>query len=254
MIKGALTQAGPYSFMALRFPLAALILWPLLGWRIPSRHAILPGCLLSLLLGAAFYAQVVGLQYTTPTRSAFITGLSVILVPLLYPVITGKKPGRWPVIGASIALIGMVLITDPGGGGLNRGDWITLICAFAYGLYVIVLEVVSKKHDYEDLIVLQFLPLTVVFIPGAMTESAPIEWGRHLIWGLGVTGPILALTLYLQSRYQRYTTATRAAVIFTGEPLFAAVFSFLLIGETLKLIQWGGGVLILAGILAAIRR
>jgi len=137
---------------------------------------------------------------------------------------------------------------------LNRGDWITLITAVGYGLYVIVLEVVSKKHPYEDLLVLQFAPLAVVFAPAALIEAEPIRCGSGLVWALLFTGPILALTLYLQNRYQRDTTATRAAVIFTGEPVFAAGFSYILLGETLSAVQWGGGALILVGILAAIRR
>jgi drug/metabolite transporter (DMT)-like permease len=123
-----------------------------------------------------------------------------------------------------------------------------------YALYIIVLEVTSRKHPYEDLLVMQFLPLAVIFLPAALGEGRPVHWGSGLLWGLAVTGPVLALTMYLQNRWQKHTTATRAAVIFSGEPLFAAVFSFLLVGETLTAAQWGGGGLILAGILVAVRR
>jgi drug/metabolite transporter (DMT)-like permease len=240
--------------MALRFPLAFLLLWPLLGWRRPQRTSVLPGLALALFLGASYFAQVVGLQYTTPTRSAFITGLSVILVPLLYPAVARRLPARLPVAGAVIAFAGLVLLTRPGSGDLNRGDAVTLVCALGYALYVILLEITSRRHPYEDLLVMQFFPLAVVFFPAALIEGGPLRWGPGLLWGLAVTGPVLALTMYLQNRYQKFTTATRAAVIFSGEPLFAALFSFLLMGETLALSQWGGGVLILAGILVAVPR
>jgi drug/metabolite transporter (DMT)-like permease len=253
MIKGALADAGPFAFMALRFPLALLLLWPLLGWRWPRRTSVVPGLALALFLGGSYVAQVVGLRYTTPTRSAFITGLSVILVPLLYPTVTRRLPARLPVAGAVIAFLGLVLLTRPQTGGLNRGDAITLGCAVGYALYVILLEIISRKHDHEDLLVMQFLPLAVVFVPGALAEGA-VHWGRGLLWGLAVTGPVLALTMYLQTRYQRFTTATRAAVIFSAEPLFAAVFSFFIVGETLTVPQWAGGALILGGILVAVPR
>jgi drug/metabolite transporter (DMT)-like permease len=254
VIKGALAHAAPFTFMALRFPLALLLLWPLLRWRVPARSALGPGLTLALLLGTSLYTQVLGLEYTTPTRSAFITGLSVILVPILYPAFTRRFPGRWPLAGVALASAGLYLITDPGGGGLNRGDWITLLCALGFGLYIIVLELASRRHAYEDLLVYQLVPLAVVFLPGALIEAEPVHLGSGLILALVVTGPILVLTLYLQNRFQKDTTATRAAVIFTAEPVFAACFSYLLLGETLNAVQWGGGALILAAILMAIRR
>ncbi len=254
MIKGALADAPPFTFLALRFPLGLLLLWPLLGFRRPRRSALGAGLLLGAFLGASFYAQTVGLVHTTATRSAFITGLNVILVPLLYPLLTGRVPGRWPAAGAMVATGGLYLLTDPGTGGLNRGDAITLLCAIGYALYIVVLEIVSRRHRYEDLILTQFLLLSVVFLPPALWEGGSIRWGAGLGWGLATTGPILALTLYLQNRFQKDTTATRAAVIFSAEPVFAAGFSFLIFGETLGPIQWWGGLLILAGILLAERR
>jgi drug/metabolite transporter (DMT)-like permease len=254
LIKGALDHSAPFALMALRFPLALFILWPLLKWRVPARSSLAPGLVLAFLLGSSYLAQVVGLTYTTPTRSAFITGLSVILVPLLYPFFTRKAPGKWPMAGVGIALVGLFLLTNPGGGGFNHGDWITLITALGYALYVIVLEVSTKKHPYEDLLVVQFALLAVVFAPVALYESQPIDWGSKLVWALAFTGPILALTVYLQNRYQQFTTATRAAVIFTGEPVFAAVFSYVIVGETLSEVQWMGGAVILLGILTAVRR
>lgn len=253
LIKIALESAGPLAFMALRFPLALLLLWPLLGWRRPARSSVAAGLLLALLLGGSYVAQVVGLLYTTPTRSAFVTGLSVILVPLLAPAFTRRAPGRWPTAGALVAAVGLYVLTDPGGGGLNRGDAITLITAFSYAFYVIGVELASKRHPFEDLLVLQFAPLAVIFLPLAWMEGEPVHWSGSLFWALLMTGPILAVTVYLQNRFQKDTTATRAAVIFAGEPVFAALFSFFLTGEALSAAQWGGAGLILLGILAALR-
>jgi drug/metabolite transporter (DMT)-like permease len=254
MIKGALADAPPFAFLALRFPLALPLLWVLMRFRRPARAAVLPGIVLGLALGASFYSQTLGLETTTPTRSAFITGLSVILVPILYPLFTRRLPGRWPATGAVIATAGLYLLTDPGGGGINRGDWITLGCAVGYALYIILLEIYSRRHPYRDLILVQLLLASVIFLPPALIQGGTVHVRSGLVWGLLTTGPILALTLYLQNRFQKDTTATRAAVIFSGEPVFAAMFSYVITGETLNPLQWGGALLILIGILAAEKR
>jgi len=253
LIKIALQSVGPLALMAVRFPLGFFLLWPLLRWRRPARSAVPAGLLLALLLGASYLAQVVGLVYTTPTRSAFVTGLSVVLVPLLAPAFTRRAPGWWPTAGALVAAMGLYVLTDPGGGGVNRGDAITLVTAVTYAFYIIGVEVLSKHHAFEDLLVLQFAPLAVLFLPPALLENAPVHWNASFLWALLLIGPTLALTAYLQLRFQRHTTATRAAVIFAGEPVFAALFSFFLTGETLGAGQWGGAGLILVGILAALR-
>ncbi len=254
MIKGALADAPPLAFLALRFPLALLLLWPILRWRIPSRRTFAAGAVLSVLLAFSFLAQTVGLVYTTSTRSAFITGLSVVLTPLLYPLITRRRPGLWPCAGAAVAGAGLYLLTGPEGGGLNRGDLLTLVTALCYALYIIYLEVASRRHPYEDLVLHQFLLMCLLFPPLALAQQGPVHWGPGLVWGILVTGPILGVTLALQNRYQKDTTAPRAAVIFAGEPVFAAFFSYLILGETLQAVQWGGAGLILAGILVAERR
>lgn len=254
MIKGALADAPPLVFLALRFPLALLLLWPLLRWRKPSRRTFGAGLVLSVFLAFSFLAQTVGLVYTTSTRSAFITGLSVVLTPLLYPLITRKRPGLWPAAGAVVASGGLYLLTSPEGGGLNRGDALTLVTALCYALYIIYLEVASRRHPYEDLVLHQFILMCLLFPPLALFQDGPVRWGPGLLWGIVVTGPILGWTLYLQNRYQKDTTAPRTAVIFAAEPVFAAVFSYLILGETLAPVQWGGGALILAGILVAEKR
>jgi drug/metabolite transporter (DMT)-like permease len=159
-----------------------------------------------------------------------------------------------PIIGALIAVFGLYLMTDPGGGGLNRGDAITLVTAIAYALYIIILEVLTRRYPYQDLVVMQFLPLAFLFAPAAIAEGEPIRWGSGLVWALLLTGPVAALTVYLQNRYQRYTTATRAAVILAGEPVFAAIFSYFLLGEVLSWSQAGGALFILIGILIALKR
>jgi len=254
LVKLALADTGPVTFLALRFPVGVLLLWPLLGFRRPPRGAWGTGSGLAVLLGLSYYLQTVGLAYTTPSRSAFLTALNVLFVPFLYPLLARRLPARATVVGAGLALAGIFLLTAPGGGAFGRGDALTLLCALGFALYIVALETATRRRDYIDLLLVQMLCLAVGFVPLALLEGSGIRWGPGLRLGLLVTGPSLALTIYLQNRYQKHTSAPRAAVIFSGEPLFAAVLSWALVGETLTLGQWGGGALILAGMWVALRR
>lgn len=254
VVKLALADAGPFAFLALRLPLGLALLWPLLGFRRPSRRAWRLGGGLALLLGVSYALQTEGLAHTTPSRSAFLTALNVLFVPLLYPLLSRRRPAPATLLGAAIALGGILLLAAPDRGGWNRGDTLTLGCALGFAAYIVALEETTRQEDYEDLILVQLGLLSVLFLPLALLEGEPIRWGRGLGIGLLVTAPSLALTVYLQNRYQKDTSAPRAAVIFTTEPLFAALLSWVLIGETLSGGQWGGGFLILLGMWIALRR
>jgi drug/metabolite transporter (DMT)-like permease len=252
MVKGALADATPFAFLSLRTLFSLAVLWPLLRFRPPARASLGPGVLLGLVLGASYGTQTIGLLSTTATRSAFISGLAVVLVPFLYPMLTRRTPGVGATMGAVIAAIGLYLFTQPAAGALNRGDVWTFGCALAYALYVVMLEKASRKAEARDLLVIQSVVLAIMFLPGAIVERSEIHLRSGLIWGLLTTGPILAVSLYLMSLYQKETSAPRAAVIYTAEPVFAAGFAWLLAGETLSLLEWGGAGLILSGILVAV--
>jgi drug/metabolite transporter (DMT)-like permease len=254
MIKLGLGHAPPFAFLALRCPVGLLCLWPLMGWRRPAASSWLPGLLVGCVLALAFYMQTLGLVTTTATRSAFITGLSVVFVPVFYPLLTRRAPGRWPVLGALIAVVGLYLFTRPESGGLNRGDLFTLMSALLYALYVIGLEIATRRHPYEDMIVIQATVLGVGFLPAALVEGGPVDWNLTLATSVVVTGVILAVTVYLMNRFQRDTTATRAAVVYTAEPVFAAGFAWVLLGEVLSGLQALGAAVILLGIASATRR
>ncbi len=254
LVKWSLDSTEPFTFLVLRCGLGLLLVLPVLGWRRPARSSLAAGALLGVLQAIGFYTQTLGLVHTTATRSAFITGLSVVLVPLLYPIMTRRPPGRLPVLGALFAAIGLYIFTDPGGGGLNRGDWITLGCALSYALFVIALEVTTRKHPYQDMLVMQSWVLAVIFVPGAVVEGFPVRVDLPLVVGVVATAIILALTLYLLSRFQRDTTATRASVIYAAEPVFAAAFAWVLLAERLGPGQAVGAAIIIAGILVAVRR
>ena len=252
LVKGALADTGPFDFLALRFPVGLVVLWPLLGFRRPAGSAWTAGLLLGLLLAASYAGQTAGLRYTTSTRSAFITGLSVLLIPPVYFLRTRVRLGGRPAVGAMAAVAGLLLLTEPGRSGVNRGDVLTLAAALGYALYIVELEMRSRRHSYRDLLVVQFLVLSAVFLPAALLEREPLRGSATLVVAVALTGAILGFTLYLQNRFQRGTSAPRAGVIFSAEPAFAAAFSFLILGETLSEAQWVGAGLMLAGMVLAV--
>lgn len=254
LVKTGLNYTSPFTFLSLRFGLGFLLFAVVMRPSMPSPGAWKAGALLVFFLGTSFFSQTMGLNYTSSTRAAFITALSVVLVPMLYPAITRKSPGMWPVLGSLLALGGIYLLTDPGGAGINRGDVITLFCALGFALYMIYLEVATKKHPFKELMTVQVFLMGLVFVPGALTESQT-QWSAMALWGIVLsTAVIIIFTMSMQTRFQKETTATRAAVIFAMEPVFAAGFSFLLLNETLTPLQGVGALTILIAILIAEKR
>jgi len=255
LIKTAMGETRPFTFLALRFGTGLVLVMPFVRLSPPPRSSWGAGAALALLLGASYWAQTYGLVFTTATRSAFLSGLSVVLVPLVYPFVTRRPPEAAALAGAALAVAGLYVFTDLRAGGLNRGDALTLLGAFAYSIYLIALERSGRRHRYRDLVSLQIVILAVLFLPFAVFERAPTAWDSPGLWiPVAGTALVLAGTMLLQTRFQKDTAATRAAVILTAEPVFAAGFAYLLLGEAPTAVQGAGAGLILAGILAVARR
>jgi drug/metabolite transporter (DMT)-like permease len=259
-IKLAVAEVRPSVFMVVRFGLALLGLFLLTrgryfrGWK----GHLGAGLLLGGLLYASYAFQAVGLASTSATRSAFITGLSILLVPFFYVPIRRRWPGLRPTLGAFLSIGGLLLMTRPDLGPLNVGDLLTFGTAVSYALYVVLLEVFTQESGEDRfvgmqgvvmaLLALLWLPL---FEPDAVAASHP---GPATWLSLLVTVPVAMFSLVALTRYQKATTATRAAVIYSAEPVFALLFAALWIGERLDLLGLGGAGLIMAGILVAVSK
>lgn len=256
-IKVGVAVVDPLVFYALRLTLA------LLGLALLFRRSLFTnlagrwrqGIVLGLLLYVSYLAQAVGLQYTTASRSGFITSLSVILVPFLYVPLTRRNPGLWPSLGALVCVAGLFLLTRPDVGRLNRGDLITLACALIYAFYVVLLERFSRGRSPEPLIGIQGLTMAaaaLVALPLAQRWPGRAELLHRDLWaGLAVTVPVAILTVVAITRFQPRTTATRAAVIYSAEPLFAFLCAALWLNERLDPAGAVGAALIVGGILLA---
>jgi len=218
-----------------------------------SRRELAAGALLGTILGGGFAAQVVGLVYTTPARSAFIVGISSVLAPLVAFLALRERP-RWTAIGALlIAAGGMYFLTAPAAGGLNRGDAWTLLTAVLFGGQIVAVAELSRRFDPRRLVWMQTVATAVFATLGALVlEDAHIGWSGPFTAELLYAAVFAtALALLWQMQAQRQMSSARAALIFCLEAVFAAAASWLWFGERLSLTQWAGGGLILVGMVVA---
>ncbi len=248
VIKELLGPASPMRFNAVRFSLAALLLSPTL--RGVTARELRGGLVLGFFLWAGFTMQTIGLAETTPSRSGFITGLYVPFVPLVSFVVYRALPRPATLAGVVFAVAGMYLLTGPAaqGGGLNRGDILTLGCAVMFACHIVAVEHFTKGSPVQRLLAVQIgLTGLLSWLTGPLIETARFDPTPHLLITLGFVVVICTVVaLHLQLRAQQVLSAERTALIFTLEPVFAALSSFLVLGERLGLVQWAGGALILA--------
>jgi drug/metabolite transporter (DMT)-like permease len=254
IVKQALAGASPLAFLALRFAIAAVVLAPFTDLRSRfSRAELRAGGLLTLLLASGFAAQAVGLQYTTPARSAFIVALSSVLAPVVAFGILRQRP-RWAVaVAVAIAGGGIYFLTGPDTGGLNRGDLLTLITAVVFGGQIVAVAELSRRHDARRLVWLQLAGTAVAAAVAALAlEPVRVSASLAVVGALVFTGVgATALALVWQMDAQRHMSAARAALIFCLEPVFAALASWVWLGERLSAGQWLGAGLILGGMVLA---
>jgi drug/metabolite transporter (DMT)-like permease len=255
IVKSALAQVSPMLFIALRFWIATLVCIPLMARAVRkiSRETLRRGTVLAVLLLGGFIFQTLGLQSSTPSKSAFITSLSVLLVPISGFLLFKHRPRLQTGIGILLATIGLGFLTlDRLELSFSYGDTLTLICAVFFALHILFVGRYSPVSDYRQLVLLQ-----VTICAGAGSLATPIfDQPPFLVWDvrcsfyLIITGVLAtALGFYVQNRAQRFTTPNRTALIFSLEPVFAALFAYLILGHTPTAKEWAGGALILSGIL-----
>jgi drug/metabolite transporter (DMT)-like permease len=259
LAKFIVTENSPLLYSAARFMLASAILFVIFPRRLSKfpASALRRGGILGALLFAGFALQTVGQQYTTASKSAFFTGTLVVLTPVLQIVVqrfskTAKRAlTAGNIIGVFFAAAGLYCMTSPSGSAFNAGDGLTLGAAFLFALYIIYLDAASAEPDKLQLIFIQFL-----FSGIAGLICAPLFETMRVVPSAGVIMAFLYLTIFatviaswLQNRYQGDTTPTRAAVIFSAEPVIAALFAYEFRGEEIGLIGIIGGGLIVSGVL-----
>jgi drug/metabolite transporter (DMT)-like permease len=225
-----------------------------------TRSTLRMGILVGIPLWLGFEFQTTGLRLTTPSKSAFLTGFSVILVPVFLAIGWRKKVNAWVVAGVLIALTGLYLMTVPAGNGsglnlqrINRGDLLTIGCAVMFALQIIVMGRAMQKHRFEAVATLEAITCAaLMFLTVPFVEQAHVIWSSRVIWAILVTGLLgTGAAFTIQAWAQQFTPPTHTALIFLLEPVFAWITSYIVLGERLGMRAGIGALLILAGILVS---
>lgn len=255
IVKEIVSVTDVFAFLGIRFLIAGAVIFIIFFRRF--RHidlkALLPGVIIGIVLAAAYVSQTTGLKYTTASKAGFITGLSVILVPILASVARRRLPSWQTAIAVLISFAGLIIIT----GGINlrlaKGDIYVLICAFLYALHIVLVGLFSVKHDA---FVLSFLQ---VFTTGIIcTAIAGFKGNLSMPMNWGIIGGTLFCALFatafiftIQNRFQQNISEAKTAIIFSFEPVFAALGAFLYLKESMTWNVILGGILIFAGMIIA---
>jgi len=249
LVKDALNDVSTVLFLAIRFTAATvalgLVTRPKIG---PWKGGIFTG----MLLFTGYLLQTLGLRWTTAAKSGFITGLYIVLVPLVSAVVYKKAPHWAELAGVILATVGLGLLSFAGTSlQMGIGDLLTIGCAVAYAVHIVVLGHYSRRMDHSWLALLQLGTCGVIGLSTFWwVEPSYVKWSGRVWLALAVTSLLAtALAFAIQTWAQRHTSATRAAIIFSLEPVFAWVTAFLVAGEVLTGRSVVGAFLILAGIL-----
>ena len=250
VVQDAVERADVLAFLAVRFLFGAAVLWPLARRRPSSRHEIRDGVLAGGLLLVGFVLQTIGLRSTTAATSAFITYLLVVLVPVIAAIRIRHRPTGNVIVGVALAVVGLVCLSG-GASGFGRGEALTLGCALAFALHMVVLGEVSGRHDALRLTLWQVLTVGIAcLLPGAVSGGGygfdGGVWVAAAFCGVGAT----AAAFWCMTWGQRVVPESQAALILLLEPVSAGILGELT-GERLGLRGALGATLILAAVVVA---
>lgn len=268
IVKESLNDVSSMLFIAIRFGIAGLIIlfFLILKKHLIDRKSIIPGLVLGVFLFIGFGFQTVGLQHTSATKSGFITGTLVVMVPIFQMIIEKKTPTRGSIIGTILVFIGILFLSSGGtsitsflselGSTFNLGDTLTLICAVFFAMQVVYMDIYSPKNDFWMLFIIQ---LIVVSLLGLITsvifhvtdfEKIHLSLTDNLWTGILYTSLLATcINFGLQTKYQKVVTPTKAGIIYSFEPIFAALFAFFLLNEKISNFGLVGSALIFSGLI-----
>ncbi|QPQ33509.1 DMT family transporter [Lysinibacillus sp. JNUCC-52] len=251
----ALEYLTAYQVMAGRFLLASIILTAIFGYKLKNatKSVIWKGVVLGTILYIAFALQTVGLQYTTPSKNAFLTAVNVIVVPLIAYAVYKRRIDGYEIIGSIIALVGIGCLSLQGSFTMNIGDALSLACAVAFAFDIFCTNLFVQKEDAIALTIIQFITASVIGILVVVSRGdIPASLEKEAIYSLIYLGIFSTTIAYLfQNVANQYTSATKAAIILSTESFFGMVLSVIFLHEVLTSRMVIGAVLILLAILIA---
>lgn len=254
LTKNVLGELETFNFLAVRFFIAFLLSWILFFKEMikTDRKTFKNSLVLGLIMFGAFTFQTMGLNFTTASKSAFITGINVVMVPIISSVFLKEKPELKTIIAVIGAFLGLSMLTMDGGiTSINIGDIYTFISAILFAMSIIMVGKYTKESKSVPLAVYQFG--VVAFFAGLASfffEDFTISISRSASADIMILVVFCTIGAYVvQSVAQKYTSSTHTALIFTGEPVFAGIFGYILLGEVLGGVKLLGAVVIVLSML-----
>ena len=257
LVQDAIEEMPVYTFLFWRFGFAFLLM-AVVAWKhwhklnVPTLYA---SVLLGILNFSAFAFQTYGLTETLSSTVAFITGLNVIFIPFLALILFRRSVSGYAVLGALIAVMGLWLLTGQSRLGMGVGELYTLICAVLFSLHILFTDRFVQRYDVILLVTIQFGVIALAsLMTGILVDGSIVPSTYNKSFLIALVATVLFATVFAfwaQTSMQRFTTPAKTALIFTMEPLSAAVFGYLYAGEILSSVQMLGGGLMIAGVLVA---
>jgi drug/metabolite transporter (DMT)-like permease len=252
IVKGMFNDVSPLLLIGTRFLFVAILMVPFIlpKLRQIKFEDIQKGTILGLLLFFGFAAQTIGLQYTTASKSAFLTGTMVIFTPVLQFIMEKRAPKLGNVFGVLIVSAGLYILTSPKGSEFNFGDGLNLVCAILFAIYTVYVDMATQRGEIVNINFVQICTNGIVSLIAALIfEDMFINFTFNFISSfLYLSILATGLTLYLVVKWQRETTPTKAAVIYSIEPVIAAGFAYLLLNEIIGVYGIIGGAIIITGL------
>jgi drug/metabolite transporter (DMT)-like permease len=250
VVQDAVADASPVGFLAVRFLLGGAVL-AVVARRRPGtpgelRHGVMAG--LALLVG--YLLQTVGLQYTTAATSAFLTYLLVVVVPFLGWAVSGRRPHPLTALGVALAVAGLALLTGGGGTGLGRGEVLTLGCAVAFAVHIVILGETAGRHDPVRLTCVQLFTVGLACLAPAIVTGG-LDLSADALRAAAFTGIFATALAFLAMVWaQQVVSPARAALVLLLEPVFAALLGWAT-GDGLTAAAVAGGLLVVAAVVVA---
>jgi len=264
----AIDTAPPLLFVLARFALAAAVLYLVARGRPTTPNLLRDSATVGFLLAVGIGFQVVGQLFTTASKAAFVTGLSVPLTPVVGYLMTRKKPSKENLAGLLIAAAGFLFLTWPkdAAAAVNTGDLLILVTAISYAVIIVIVSETAGTHDVRwysfGQIVFAALGVGAArlalapFVHGKgaflVAEARPLVWSRTVVLAVLWMALVATVVTFLaQTWAQARMPATHAAILFALEPVFTALFAAVFLSERMSRRDWAGAALVLAGILVS---
>jgi len=256
VVKQAIESVDVFVFLAQRFILAFALILPIgfyKGKRLDG-VTILKGTVMGLFLFGAYAFQTVALIYTSASNTGFLTGLNVVMVPILAALVLKQRVPTAVKIAVISSVAGLLLLCGNGSWTLNRGDLLAALCAVCVSLHLICTGEFVQRSDFYWLTVIQLGMVALLSYAGALMRGKEVlVWHPHLLVPLLICSIIATVFAFLvQTSMQRFISHSNTALIFCTEPVFAAFYAWLILNERLGVYGYSGALCILGGMMISI--